>query len=326
MDLRHFRYASLVAKERSFTRAALRLDVAQSAVSEQIAKLEGELGFALFERSGRGIELTDLGRTFIAEADRILAEVQSLTGRVERLKNIRRETVRIGLGSGTAAVFVARLFPRIAQLFPELQIDILTATTKSVFDDLISGRVDLGIALQVAEERVPTGLKTDHLLDLPLAVITAPDHPTLGDGMRVDVADIAAEPLIMYELPVGYGEIVRSIFSDAGVFPSSAMLADNIETIKAIVGQGTGIAIMPAVAADLEVRLGLLKSYTLLPSRHVPFALYRRRHLVSEQREQYFKGIQEALQMAPEAERWPPIGKTDRLIAPPSLLASQPEG
>lgn len=77
MELRHLRYASLVAKERSFTKAAQRLDVAQSAVSDQIARLEGELGFALFERSGRGVQLTDLGRTFIAEADRILAEIQA---------------------------------------------------------------------------------------------------------------------------------------------------------------------------------------------------------------------------------------------------------
>ena len=74
MDLRHLRYASVVAKERNFTRAAQRLDVAQSAVSDQIAKLEGELGFALFVRAGRGIEVTDLGRTFIADAERILAD------------------------------------------------------------------------------------------------------------------------------------------------------------------------------------------------------------------------------------------------------------
>jgi DNA-binding transcriptional LysR family regulator len=176
MELRHLRYASLVAKERSFTKAAQRLDVAQSAVSDQIARLEGELGFALFERSGRGVQLTDLGRTFIAEADRILAEVQSLTGRVERLKSFRKETVRIGLGSGTASVFVPKLLPGITRLFPELHIDILTATTKSVFDDLISGRVDLAIAIEVPEERVPTGLWSEPLLELRLAVVTAPDR------------------------------------------------------------------------------------------------------------------------------------------------------
>jgi DNA-binding transcriptional LysR family regulator len=295
MELRHLRYASLVAKERSFTRAAQRLDVAQSAVSDQIARLEGELGFALFERSGRGVELTDLGRTFIAEADRILAEVQSLTGRVERLKCFRKETVRIGLGSGTASVFVRKLLPGITRLFPELHIDILTATTKSVFDDLISGRVDLAIAIEVPEERVPTGLWSEPLLELRLAVVTAPGRLLPGDGASVELAEIAAEPLIMYELPVGYGEIVHALYADIGRFPSTAMLADNIETMKAIVAEGIGIALMPEISASQEVQLGILRAYALMPQRHVPFALYRRRHLVSERRELYFKAILEAL-------------------------------
>lgn len=299
MDLRHFRYASLVAKERSFTRAAQRLNVAQSAVSDQIAKLEGELGFALFERSGRGIELTDLGQTFIAEADRILAEVQSLTRRVERLKSLRKETVRIGLGSGTAAVFVERLLPRVTHLFPELHVDILTATTKSVFDDLLSGRVDLGIAIQVPEERVPTGLRTEPLLELTLAVVTAAGHELPADRGAVELAAIASEPLIMYELPVGYGEILHALYADIGRFPAIAMLADNIETMKAIVARGVGIAIMPEISAAPELRLGSLQSYALKPMRHVPYALYRRRHLVSERREQYFGAIQEALRTAP---------------------------
>jgi DNA-binding transcriptional LysR family regulator len=302
MELRHLRYASLVAKERSFTKAAQRLDVAQSAVSDQIARLEGELGFALFERSGRGVQLTDLGRTFIAEADRILAEVKSLTGRVERLKSFRKETVRIGLGSGTASVFVPKLLPGITRLFPELHIDILTATTKSVFDDLISGRVDLAIAIEVPEERVPTGLWSEPLLELRLAVVTAPDRILPGDGASVELAAIAAEPLIMYELPVGYGEIVHALYGDIGRFPSTAMLADNIETMKAIVAEGIGIALMPEISASQEVQLGILRAYALMPQRHVPFALYRRRHLVSDRRELYFKAILEALR---ERERRP---------------------
>jgi DNA-binding transcriptional LysR family regulator len=300
LDLRQLRHASLVAKERSFTRAAQRLKVAQSAVSDQIAKLEGELGFALFERSGRGVELTDLGRTFIAESERILAEVQSLTGRVERLKSLRKETVRIGLGSGTASVFVSRLFPKVNQLFPELHIDILTATTKSVFDDLISGRVDLGIAIQVPEERVPTGLRTEPLLELPLAAVTAPDRVLKGGGVVIELDAIASEPMIMYELPVGYGEIVHALFADIGRFPTTAMLADNIETMKAIVARGIGLAIMPEISAVQEVRLGLLRAYLLTPPRRVPYALYRRRHLVSARREQYFQAIQEALRTPSE--------------------------
>jgi len=295
VDLRHLRYASVVAKERSFTRAAQRLDVAQSAVSDQIAKLEGELGFALFVRAGRGIEVTDLGRTFIADAERILAEVQSLTGRVERLKSLRKETVRIGLGSGTAAVFVSRFLRRVSSLFPELHIDILTASTKTVFDDLIGGRVDLAIAIQVPEERVPTGLWSSPILALDLAVVTAPERPLPGDGIGVELAAIAGEPIVMYELPVGYGEIVQSLYADIGRFPVTAMLADNIETIKAIVAQGVGIAIMPAVSAAQEVRLGTLRAYALVPPRQVTYAFYRRRAPVSERRERYFGAVYDAL-------------------------------
>ena len=118
MDLRQFRYASLVAKEKSFTRAAERLNIAQSAISDQVSKLESELGFALFRREGRGTEVTELGLAFLGEVDRILAEVNSLTARMQRFRSDQIETIRIGMGSGVASVFVPQLLPRMANSPP----------------------------------------------------------------------------------------------------------------------------------------------------------------------------------------------------------------
>ena len=77
MEFREIRYALAVAKERSFTKAAARLNVSQSAVSEQVKLLEDEIGFPLFRRTSRGIELTERGRTFLYEAERVASEVPS---------------------------------------------------------------------------------------------------------------------------------------------------------------------------------------------------------------------------------------------------------
>ena len=95
MELRPLRYALAVARARSFTKAAARLHISQSAVSEQVAKLEAEIGFALFNRVGHGVEVTDGGRTFLAEAERVLGEVGSLAKAADRLRGRVVDTVAI---------------------------------------------------------------------------------------------------------------------------------------------------------------------------------------------------------------------------------------
>ena len=79
MEFRQIRYALSVARERSFTGAARRLNISQSAVSEQVNLLEHEIGFQLFRRTPRGIELTEPGRTFLYEAERLVGDLMSLT-------------------------------------------------------------------------------------------------------------------------------------------------------------------------------------------------------------------------------------------------------
>lgn len=299
MELRPLRYALAVARTRSFTKAATRLHISQSAVSEQVAKLEAEIGFALFARVGHGVEVTDGGRTFLAEAERVLAEFGSLARAADRLRGRLVDTVAVGMGSGMAQIFIPRLFPAVSERAPELRLDVLTAPTKSIFEDLHAERVDLGIAIAANPERVPTGLVQEPLTDLDLALIVHPRHRLAGRTRAVDLGAVMGEPMVLNDLTVGYGEVVMSLFADLGMRPSIFAVADNIETMKVIVQQGSCAAIMPAAAAAREVKAGLLRVLPIAPGRKVGLSLYRRREPTARKRERYLALIIDALKTPP---------------------------
>jgi DNA-binding transcriptional LysR family regulator len=293
MELRQIRYALAVARERSFTRAAQRLHVSQSAVSEQVAKLEEELGFEIFARVGHSIELTDAGRTFLSEAERVAGEFQGLARTAERLRGRRVESIALGMGSGLAQVFIPRLFPALSGRAPGLRLDVLTAPTKSIFRDLHEGRIDLGIAIETAPERVPAGLASERLLELDLGLVVHPEH------RPVDLGTLVSEPIVMSELTVGYGEVVMSLFADLGMHPHILAVADNIETMKTIIRQGRGCAIMPAAAAAEEAERGALRVLAFEPARKVALALCRRRMTESARREAHLALLAELLRGGP---------------------------
>ena len=303
MELRSLRYALAVAKVRSFTKAATRLHISQSAVSEQVAKLEAEIGFALFNRVGHGVEVTDGGRTFLAEAERVLGEVGTLARAADRLRGRLVDTVAIGMGSGMAQIFIPRLFPAVHERAPELRLDVLTAPTKSIFQDLHDERIDLGIAIAASPERVPTGLAQEPLAELDLGLIVHPRHRLAGRARAVDLGTVMGEPMVMNELTVGYGEVVMSLFADLGMRPKIFAIADNVETMKVIVQQGRCAAIMPAAAAAREVKARLLRALPIAPARKVGLSLYRRREASARKREGYLALISEALKTAPAGRR-----------------------
>ena len=97
VEFREIRYALSVAKERSFTKAAARLNISQSAVSEQVRLLEEEIGFPLFRRTSRGIELTEPGRTFLYETGCVVGDVLSLSDTARRLRGAPSDTLTIGM-------------------------------------------------------------------------------------------------------------------------------------------------------------------------------------------------------------------------------------
>ncbi len=295
MELRQLRYALSVAKERNFTRAATRLNVSQSAVSEQVSLLEEEIGFSLFRRSPRGTEVTERGRTFLYEAERVIGDVLSLSDAARRLRGAPSDTLTIGMGSGMAQIFMPRLFGGLHEKLSGVRLEILTAPTKNIFNDLHEERVDAGIAIESDPERVPGGIVIERLAEAEMALIAHPSHRLSRARKAIDIGSLVSEPIIMSELTVGYGQVVLALFADLGIRPNILAVADNIETMKVIVQSGTGIAIVPRACVANEAALGVLKVLPIVPSRTVTLSLFRRRQPLSRRKEGYLAAVRDLL-------------------------------
>lgn len=273
----------------------MRLNISQPSVSEQVRLLEDEVGFPLFRRTPRGIEITERGRTFLYEAERVVGDLISLTDTARRLRGAPSDTLILGMGSGMAQIFMPRLFGDLKSILPGVRLEIVTAPTKSIFDELHEERLDAGIAIESDPDRVPAGLVIDRLTEAEMALIVHPGHPLARGRKPVDVGRLVAEPIVMSELTVGYAQVVLSLFTDLGTRPNILAVADNIETMKVIVQSGAAIAIVPRACADNEVALGALKVLPTLPKRAVTLSLFRRRQPLSRRKEGYLAALLKAL-------------------------------
>jgi DNA-binding transcriptional LysR family regulator len=285
VELRQIRYALSVAKERSFTRASTRLHVSQSAVSAQIKLLEDEIGFTLFQRSTRGVEPTEAGRTFLYEAERIIGDLMTLSETARRLRGGQSETLNLGMVSGTAPIFIPKLFQNLTSTFRDVKVRLVTAPTQTIFSELQEERIDAGIAIEPDPHRVPVGLIFDRLRTVEMALVAHPDHALAKPKNPVHISELAGEPIVMNELNVGYGQIVLSLFADIGARPNILAISDNVDTIKEIISSGTGLAILPRACVEREVAFKLLKVRPITPERQVSFSLFRRRESLSRQKE-----------------------------------------
>jgi DNA-binding transcriptional LysR family regulator len=224
-----------------------------------------------------------------------MGDLLSLSDTARRLRGSLSDTLTIGMGSGMAQIFIPRIFADLKSALPGVRLDILTAPTKNIFNELHEERIDAGIAIESDPDRLPAGLIFDRLVDVEMALITHPKHALARSKQPVDIGRLLAEPFIMSELTVGYGQVVFSLFTDLGIRPNVLAVVDNIETIKIIVQSGGGIAIVPRASAENEVTLGLLKALSIAPARNVVLSLFRRREPLARRKEAALLKLREML-------------------------------
>jgi DNA-binding transcriptional LysR family regulator len=199
------------------------------------------------------------------------------------------------MGSGMAQIFMPRLFRNLNETLPGVRLEILTAPTKNIFNELHEERIDAGLAIESDPDRVPAGLIVERLTTAEMALIVHPKHPLVRARQPIDVGRLLAEPIIMSELTIGYGQVVMSLFADLGIRPNILAVADNIETMKVIVQSGKGIAIVPRASAGNEVELGVLKALSIAPARSVVLSLFRRRQPLSRRKESFLAALRDEL-------------------------------
>lgn len=284
MEFRQIRYAVAVAKERSFTKAAARLNISQSAVSEQVKLLEERVGFPLLTRTGSGVEMTERGRVFLHEAERVTNDLMSLADVARHLRGVVVDKISLGIISGLAPIILPRMFPN-GGMRENLQIEIRTAPTRVIFNDLNKGRLDIGFAMEVEPDLVPSGLIVTRFFDVEMVLITPPGHPLGTSKAPLDIGLVVNEPMIMSELSVGYGPVVMDMLNDLGMRPRIQAVVDNVETMKVMVQLGMGLALIPDGAADNEARLGLLETVRVTPTRRITIDSYRPREGLTRHRE-----------------------------------------
>jgi DNA-binding transcriptional LysR family regulator len=249
MELRHLRYFVAVAEELHFRRAAERLYVAQPAVSEQIRKLEAELGVRLFDRTHRSVALTNPGSALLVEARRVLhqAEVAQLAARNAR--DTEGSRLRIGYVADALPGSVPRALQELASLAPRVDVALETGSTLSLVQAVHDQRLDAAVVTLPAPTR---GLRVSSLGHQSL-VAALPAADARGHESELTLERLDPQRLVMLprDANPALHDAIVALCREAGLSPALVEAAEpRVEAVLLAVAAGGGTALLPASVTE----------------------------------------------------------------------------
>lgn len=243
MELRQLRYFSAVARHGHFTRAADELHVTQSALSQQVRRLEQELGVELLRREARGVALTPAGEDLLARADAILAEAARAHADMDAHAGLLRGVARVAAdAAGTLA-----LPPPLAafhRAHAGIRIGLREGAAGEVAQLVRTGAVDLGVA-SLPLAAVPDGVRATPLAEEPLHAIVAPGDP-LAEGGELEVWALRERPFVLPPPGTALREAVLAACEAAGFGPVPLFELGDPAAVRQLVHAGMGVSIVPA--------------------------------------------------------------------------------
>jgi DNA-binding transcriptional LysR family regulator len=246
MELRHLRYFAAVAEELHFTRAALRLNMAQPPLSQQIRALEEELGVQLFVRTRRSVALTDAGHALLERSREMLATAQALPQQLQRVARGEVGLLRIGFSSTLPLTKVLRdVVADHRRSHPDVALNLREMHSQLQFDSLRRGELDVGLVRY--NERAPEGIRLRLLRRDPLRLVVPAGH-RFARRKSVSIADCRDEAFIGFpgDAGTGTGPLLKRLAAQAGFEPRIAQEAREATTQIGLVAAGLGIAVLPA--------------------------------------------------------------------------------
>ncbi|MEM8664821.1 MAG: LysR family transcriptional regulator [Pseudomonadota bacterium] len=248
-DLHQLRCFVAVATELSFRRAAQRLHMTQSPLSRQIQMLERELGFLLFDRSGRSVQLTAAGRRFVIEAQDLLRRAEGAMIAARRAAQGAEGVVNVGFIPVASFDLLPRILSIISHHAPDVDLVFKEMSTVDQVTALPSGLIELGIMRPPAVEGE---LALTRIAREPFVLAVHEDHP-FANGVQPAIEDLAGEDFVMYSPSVGwYGyQLLSRLFQAKDFTPNIVQHLGQTHTIVAMVNAGLGLALVPQTARTL---------------------------------------------------------------------------
>lgn len=252
MELRHIEYFVAVAEELSFTRAAERLSIAQSPVSQQVKKLERELGVELFERTTRSVQLTDAGRIFYHDCTALLAASRQAIESAQLAGRGHLGRLNLAFTGSATYELMPLLVSAYKQRFPNVKLEIRSEMlTPPQVDGLLDGSISVGLLRPPIARQ---GLVHEILRHEPLVVLLPVSHP-LASKVRLDLTDLADEMFVSYPSspPSSVYQAATMACQQAGFSPRVVQEVAETATLVALVAAGLGVALAPAPVRHLRV-------------------------------------------------------------------------
>lgn len=252
MDVRQLEMFRAVAEEGTFTRAAERLHVSQSAVTRQLQLLEEELGMLLLHRTARGATLTREGEILLASARRIDREMQDVVSRISDTKNLQRGVLTLAGGMTVCLYVLPKLLRKFRTLYKGMDLRVVSTGTATILRLIREHEIDMALlTLPIVE----ADLEVRPVLKEEMVVVTAASHP-LGRERTVDPRALARYPLVLYESGSNTRRVIDEFFREHEIPVNVVMETENVEIIKAMVDSGLGVSIIPYAALAGDRRSG----------------------------------------------------------------------
>ena len=251
MEIRLIRYFLAVAEELHFGRAAQKLNISQPPLSQQIMKLEDELGVRLFRRSKRKVVLTEAGRAFEEQARGILQSIEKAIRTVKETGEGTRGIFTLGYVDPAMDGPLPDVIRRFKHKYREVRLNLHRLTTLEQFTALREGTIDAG-ALRLFSQDT-TGLRVIPFHREKYILAVPSDHAFYG-MKQVSIKALAGEPMIFFPRTIqpGLYDAWLSVFSRAGFAPNVVQEAVSKHTSVALAAAGIGVAIVPESTSLFE--------------------------------------------------------------------------
>jgi DNA-binding transcriptional LysR family regulator len=243
LELRHLHYFVAVADELSFSRAAVRIGIAQPPLSQQIQQLERVVGCQLFDRSSRQVRLTSAGALLLPEARRMLAEAERTTALLQQAGRGEVGTIRIGFAPSTLFSPLPAAVRRFRERYPAVKVH-LQASPPDVPEALRARRLDVALVREPAPEKEIASRPV--LVEHFVAGVPS-DHPLAGRA-TISVAALRDEPFVLFPRAIAPGlyRHIQALCRAARFEPRVVQEAEEWHTIISLVEAGIGVSLIPS--------------------------------------------------------------------------------